>query len=145
MLFRSQQKTARAQQKVLYAKDPPANYVSAAIKPNKRARRGGPLSEREFEILDDGFGVRNANFSRRLVDGEIEIIQCMSTDCTNEKRMLSEDEIAAIIPAVIEKKGTMPERNNNVVPTAVPEKRWAQPASKRLEVSPEPPVVTAGW
>lgn len=140
-----QQQTSRAQQKVLYAKDPPANYVSGAIKPNKRARRGGLLSEREFEILDDGFGVRSANISRRLADGEIEIIQCMSADCTNEKRMLSEDEIAAIIPAVIEKKGMMPERNDNVVPTAVPEKRWAQPAGKRLGVSLEPPVVTAGW
>jgi hypothetical protein len=141
------QQAARKAQKALYAGNPPDSYVSVAVKPNRRAIRGGlggDLARRDFEILDDGFGVRSANISRRLSDGEYEVIQCSSPDCSKERRFINEDEIAAIIPAELEKKDALPVANAEAVPTPAPEIRFV-PADKRSDVSPELPAATGGW
>ncbi|KAF2798067.1 hypothetical protein K505DRAFT_322158 [Melanomma pulvis-pyrius CBS 109.77] len=137
-----QQQADRKKQKALYAKAPPANYVTKAIKPKKR--NAAFLHEREFEILEDGYGVRHGNISRRLVDGEFEIIQCTSKDCKEERSLLSEDEIAAVIPAPEEKREMLPGRSE-ALPTAVPESKFIVSADKREAASPELPAATAGY
>jgi hypothetical protein len=140
------EQSSRKEQKSLYSKEPDAARIAAAdlLHPDRNVPRR--LNEREFEILDDGYSIRTANISRRLADGEIEVIQCSSYDCSKERRELSEDEIVAIIPPVKEKKASMPESNNDVLPTAVPEKRLAPEVDRRMDVRADVPVATAaGW
>lgn len=137
------QQAARLAQKALYAGAIPAALAQTAVKPKRRAVDTGDnfdLSARDFEILDDGYGLRNANFSRRLDDGEIEVIQCQTSNCEQELQLLSPEEIAAIIPAPVEKKSVLPEANV-VVPTGTPAS-FDVPAEKRGEISPQLPTAT---
>lgn len=134
------QQDARKAQKALYAGTIPAALAQTAVKPKRRRSPEFDLSARDFEILQDGYGVRGTNFSRRLDDGEVEVIQCQTQNCQAELELLSPDEIAAIIPAPVEKKSALPEIND-VVPTGVPE--WVEiPAEKRMEISPQLPTAT---
>ncbi|KAF2178078.1 hypothetical protein K469DRAFT_805767, partial [Zopfia rhizophila CBS 207.26] len=134
-----QQQAAREKQKKLYSEEPPRSYLDNSKKPGRKVRRADDLEIETVEILDDGFGVRNANVSRRLtVDENVEIFRCTTDDCVHERGMLLEDEIAAIIPGQPE---SLSAQNANTASTALPQSMlMVVTADKRSEVSPDLPL-----
>jgi len=119
----------------LYATAPPMSMVESANGkrgqkrphspddngPNKQPAKNPP-SKRAFKIIDDGFAIRDANFSRRLTDDEmrrdIEIIHCADRTCSNERRAFGNEDGLVFIPG--EGPPMIPSPNPDSVPTVLP-------------------------
>lgn len=82
-------------------------------------KRGIP----SLEILEDGLAIRGANVSTRVDEREVEIVQCETEDCAEERRELRDEEIAAVIPgrSVEQPAELVPVQNPNAEATAVPQ------------------------
>lgn len=112
--------------------------------PNKQPA-GNPPSKRALEIID-GFAIRDVNITRRLTDKEVErnveIIQCADRTCSEERRILGEEDGVLVIRG--EGPSMTPPTNVDTVPTIHPRAATTLEirVDKRNLASPELPEAT---
>jgi hypothetical protein len=136
-----QQKDNRKIQKALYKDAPPANYLQKAIKP-KRRRAGNGYAPRDVGVLCDDVLLGINSTASRTGEAGYEIIDCTTSDCQEERKWVRDEEIVAVIPAVVARQG-LPSTNVDAVPTDAVGADMLLP-SKRNEVGPELATATAG-
>ncbi|KAF2105460.1 hypothetical protein BDV96DRAFT_592470 [Lophiotrema nucula] len=130
-------RATRKTERSLWVSEPSDELKAAAASriPPRRMRRA-PLLE-EDELVG-----RDFNVTRHIEDGENESIQCRSADCEKERTTLNEEEITAIFALPEELRRSVPERNEDAIPTATSKKKWIAPVELRRDVSHELPVAT---
>ncbi|KAF2500206.1 hypothetical protein BU16DRAFT_578211 [Lophium mytilinum] len=130
-------------QKALYKLAAPKDMVQRAD-----IRQGlNPPSKRPFDLTEDGgLAIRGVNSSRRLTHEElqrdIQIIPCADNTCSQERKLLHDDEEGLIIPGTTISPPTLPSINIDSTPTIVPRANLEIRTNTRTPLSPELPAAT---